>query len=143
MHLFLFFLCHHSNVRFYFYFQYHYHFYFPSHLIFTNSDRCNLISTFEFVLLNYCILSLFLNPRVVHLQGGFLSSEWLNKPQPLIDSLANVSLRKYLPWIQYWGGWDLFQEMLVTLNIIAKKHSVSLSNVAVNIVKILNSICNT
>ena len=50
--------------------------------------------------------------------------EWLNKKQPLIDSLENVSLRKYLPWIQYWGGWELFQEMLTTLNVIAKKHSV-------------------
>ena len=62
-----------------------------------------------------------------------------NKKQPLIDSLENVSLRKYLPWIQYWGGWELFQEMLTTLNVIAKKHSVSLSNVAVRNIKILNS----
>jgi aryl-alcohol dehydrogenase-like predicted oxidoreductase len=65
------------------------------------------------------------------LMGGFLSSDWLGKPEPLIDSLTNVSLRKYLPWIKYWGGWGLFQEMLIVLDVIAKKHSVSLSNVAV------------
>lgn len=51
--------------------------------------------------------------------------------------LANVSLRKYLPWIRLWGGWDLFQELLRTLNSIALKHSerfdskYSISNVAV------------
>ena len=64
------------------------------------------------------------------LLGGFLSSEWLGKPAPSMDSLTNVSLRKYLPWIYYWGGWTLFQELLLVLNTIAQKHSVSLSNVA-------------
>ena len=67
------------------------------------------------------------------LQGGFISSEWLNKPEPVFDKLKNVSLRKYMPWIHYWGGWPLFQEMLNTLDVIAKKHSVSISNVAVRL----------
>lgn len=66
-------------------------------------------------------------------QGGFISSEWLNKPEPVFDKLKNVSLRKYMPWIHYWGGWPLFQEMLNTLDVIAKKHSVSISNVAVRL----------
>eukprot|EP00596_Hydrurales_sp_CCMP1899_P007190 CAMPEP_0119044360 /NCGR_PEP_ID=MMETSP1177-20130426/30893_1 /TAXON_ID=2985 /ORGANISM="Ochromonas sp, Strain CCMP1899" /LENGTH=374 /DNA_ID=CAMNT_0007014373 /DNA_START=203 /DNA_END=1327 /DNA_ORIENTATION=- len=65
------------------------------------------------------------------LMGGFLSKEWMGKQEPLYDSLENVSLRKYLPWIKYWGGWSLFQEMLTVLDIIGKKHSVSLSNIAV------------
>jgi hypothetical protein len=65
-------------------------------------------------------------------QGGFLSEEWVGKPEPLIDSLSNVSLRKYLPWIKYWGGWGLFQEMLTVLGTVAKKHSVSIPNVAVS-----------
>lgn len=69
------------------------------------------------------------------LKGGFISSEWLNKPEPLNDKLKNVSLRKYLPWIKYWGGWGLFQQMLSTLDVIAKKHSVSISNVAVSYVR--------
>jgi aryl-alcohol dehydrogenase-like predicted oxidoreductase len=43
------------------------------------------------------------------LLGGFLSSQWLGQPEPDGNSLTNVSLRKYLPWIQIWGGWSLFQ----------------------------------
>ena len=43
------------------------------------------------------------------LLGGFLSEKWLRKPEPAMESLSNVSLRKYLPWIGYWGGWALFQ----------------------------------
>ena len=73
--------------------------------------------------------SLFLTP--LSLQGGFISNEWLNKPEPNVDKLKNVSLRKYYPWIRYWGGWSLFQEMLNVLNVIANKYSVSISNVAV------------
>lgn len=61
----------------------------------------------------------------------------MNKPEPLIDSLSNVSLRKYLPWIQYWGGWGLLQEMLAVLGVIAEKHSVSISNVAVRAIDII------
>ena len=32
--------------------------------------------------------------------------------------------------IDAWGGWDLFQELLVVLGQIAKKHSASIANVA-------------
>jgi aryl-alcohol dehydrogenase-like predicted oxidoreductase len=64
------------------------------------------------------------------LLGGFLSSSWLGQPEPDFNLLTNVSLRKYLPWIQYWGGWGLFQELLQVLNSIAAKYNVSLSNVA-------------
>jgi aryl-alcohol dehydrogenase-like predicted oxidoreductase len=32
--------------------------------------------------------------------------------------------------IRSWGGWDLFQELLATLRIIATKHNVDISNVA-------------
>lgn len=65
------------------------------------------------------------------LLGGFISSKWLNQREPDERSLPNVSLRKYLPWIQLWGGWDLFQDLLVVLNTIANKYQVSISNVAV------------
>ena len=69
------------------------------------------------------------------LLGGFLSSKWLGKAEPDYDALSNVSLRKYLPWIKYWGGggdqsWGLFQELLSTLDSIGKKHGTSISNVA-------------
>ena len=32
--------------------------------------------------------------------------------------------------IDAWGGWTLFQELLSTLNKIAKKHKVSIANIA-------------
>jgi aryl-alcohol dehydrogenase-like predicted oxidoreductase len=32
--------------------------------------------------------------------------------------------------IDAWGGWNLFQELLVNLNRIAQKHGVSIANVA-------------
>ncbi len=68
------------------------------------------------------------------LLGGFLSSTWLGKSEPDYDSLSNVSLRKYLPWIKYWGGgensWQLFQELLLNLDKIGKKYDTSISNVA-------------
>jgi aryl-alcohol dehydrogenase-like predicted oxidoreductase len=72
------------------------------------------------------------------LLGGFISDFWLGQPDPSTGTtskqaevrMKNVSLRKYLPWIRYWGGWPLFQELLVTLKTIANKHDVSLSNVA-------------
>lgn len=64
------------------------------------------------------------------LLGGFLTDTWLDKSEPNSASLANVSLRKYLPWIQLWGGWDKFQSLLRTLHIIAQKHSVTIANVA-------------
>jgi aryl-alcohol dehydrogenase-like predicted oxidoreductase len=64
------------------------------------------------------------------LLGGFISPYWKGKRMPKSDELSNVSLRKYLPWIQYWGGWGLFQEMLTVLDTVAEKHSVSMANVA-------------
>ncbi|KAJ1404274.1 NADP-dependent oxidoreductase domain-containing protein [Ochromonadaceae sp. CCMP2298] len=68
------------------------------------------------------------------LLGGFLSSLWLGQREPSVGDDASrymtASLRKYLKWIQIWGGWALFQELLVVLNTIAQKHHVSLSNVA-------------
>jgi aryl-alcohol dehydrogenase-like predicted oxidoreductase len=71
------------------------------------------------------------------LLGGFLSSYWIGKAEPseydgsIGRDLTNISLRKYLPWIKIWGGWNLFQELLRTLQVIAEKHHVSLSNIAV------------
>lgn len=72
------------------------------------------------------------------LLGGFISDFWLGQPDPSAGGasrqaeakLRNVSLRKYLPWIRYWGGWSLFQEMLQVLKTVGNKHQVSLSNVA-------------
>ena len=61
--------------------------------------------------------------------GGFLSSRWVGMPDPR-DSLSNRSLTKYKLIIEEFGGWTLFQDLLAALSQIARRHSVSLTNVA-------------
>jgi diketogulonate reductase-like aldo/keto reductase/enamine deaminase RidA (YjgF/YER057c/UK114 family) len=66
------------------------------------------------------------------LAGGFLSERWLGRPEPAEGEIAgNWSLLKYHRFIQVFGGWELFQELLRALADIAGKHEVSISNVAV------------
>ncbi|KAH6886903.1 NADP-dependent oxidoreductase domain-containing protein [Thelonectria olida] len=63
--------------------------------------------------------------------GGFLAHKWMNKPEPdIYDKSTTPSQRKYHGMIRSWGGWQLFQGLLHTLNAIAAKHDVSISNVA-------------
>jgi aryl-alcohol dehydrogenase-like predicted oxidoreductase len=59
------------------------------------------------------------------LAGGFLSEAWLGKPEPA-DGLVNRSLIKYLLIIQDFGGWPLFQKLLQVLDVVARKHKVSI-----------------
>jgi aryl-alcohol dehydrogenase-like predicted oxidoreductase len=63
--------------------------------------------------------------------GGFLSEKYLGKPEPNGFSLETVSLKKYKNMIQAWGGWNLFQTLLKTLNAIAQKHQVTIANIAI------------
>ncbi|MDE1728427.1 aldo/keto reductase [Candidatus Nitrosotalea okcheonensis] len=62
--------------------------------------------------------------------GGFLSDKYLGKSEPVRSGLNTYSLQKYKNMIDQWGGWDLFQELLHTLNEIAIKHDSSIANVA-------------
>lgn len=62
------------------------------------------------------------------LNGGFLSEKWLGKPEP--TSIPDWSKSKYKRFIDTAGGWTIFQQLLATLDGIAKRHRVSLSNVA-------------
>jgi aryl-alcohol dehydrogenase-like predicted oxidoreductase len=66
--------------------------------------------------------------------GGFLSANYLGQPEPGRLALNTASLRKYKAIIDAWGGWELFQSLLVTLAAIAAKHQVSIANVAVRYV---------
>jgi aryl-alcohol dehydrogenase-like predicted oxidoreductase len=66
--------------------------------------------------------------------GGLLTERYLNKPEPFGEQLYTASLYKYKNMIDRWGGWDLFQELLLTLKTIAKKYNVSIANVAVRYV---------
>ncbi|KWZ39962.1 aldo/keto reductase [Burkholderia savannae] len=60
--------------------------------------------------------------------GGFLSKRWLGAKEP--DEIANRSLVKYKLIIDDFGGWELFQALLETLERIAVKHRASISTVA-------------
>jgi aryl-alcohol dehydrogenase-like predicted oxidoreductase len=64
--------------------------------------------------------------------GGLLSEKYLGKPEPSLTDLNTLSLQKYKKMIDKWGDWNLFQRLLLVLDSIAKKHNVSISNVAIN-----------
>ncbi len=62
--------------------------------------------------------------------GGLLSEKYIKTTEPENAQLDTPSLRKYKKMIDIWGGWGLFQELLVVLNEVAIKHKVSIANVA-------------
>jgi aryl-alcohol dehydrogenase-like predicted oxidoreductase len=62
--------------------------------------------------------------------GGLLSEHYLDRPEPARAALTTASLKKYKQMIDAWGGWGLFQQLLATLNAIARRHNVSIANVA-------------
>ncbi len=63
------------------------------------------------------------------LLGGLLSEKYLGRPEPRRAELATASLQKYKNMIDAWGGWTLFQELLVALNQVADRHGVGIANV--------------
>jgi aryl-alcohol dehydrogenase-like predicted oxidoreductase len=64
-----------------------------------------------------------------HLLGGFLSADWIGKPEAG-EPYANRSLRKYKLIIEDFGGWDLFQELLRALKAIGDRLGVGPGEVA-------------
>jgi aryl-alcohol dehydrogenase-like predicted oxidoreductase/enamine deaminase RidA (YjgF/YER057c/UK114 family) len=62
--------------------------------------------------------------------GGFLTEKWLGKSEPKQENLPTWSQNKYKRFIDVAGGWDVYQDLLKTLDKIAKKHDVSIANVA-------------
>lgn len=61
--------------------------------------------------------------------GGFLSEKYLGQKEPK-EPYENRSLIKYKLIIDDFGGWDIFQTLLKTLETIARKYGVSITNVA-------------
>jgi aryl-alcohol dehydrogenase-like predicted oxidoreductase len=61
--------------------------------------------------------------------GGFLSERWLGQREPG-EAFANRSLTKYKLIIDDFGGWELFQELLGTLQRVGAKHGVGITAVA-------------
>ncbi|KAF9076351.1 NADP-dependent oxidoreductase domain-containing protein [Rhodocollybia butyracea] len=63
--------------------------------------------------------------------GGFLSDAWLNKPIPnRYSNKLTPSQRKYLDMISAWGGWNLFQDLLVVLKNIGDIYGLGISSIA-------------
>lgn len=60
--------------------------------------------------------------------GGFLSEKWLGKAEPA--EIPDWSRSKYKRFIDVAGGWQALQDVLATASDIARKHGVSISNVA-------------
>ena len=63
------------------------------------------------------------------LAGGFLSSRWLDQPEPR-EPQENRSLTKYKLIIEEAGGWEHFQLLLRTLARIGEKHGASAGTAA-------------
>jgi len=60
--------------------------------------------------------------------GGFLSARWLGQSEPA--AIADWSRSKYKRFIDTAGGWQAFQAVLRAADAVARKHGVSISNVA-------------
>jgi aryl-alcohol dehydrogenase-like predicted oxidoreductase/enamine deaminase RidA (YjgF/YER057c/UK114 family) len=60
--------------------------------------------------------------------GGFLSDRWVGATEPA--DIADWSRMKYKRFVDAAGGWRQFQALLATLAPIARKHGVSVSNLA-------------
>ena len=64
------------------------------------------------------------------LAGGLLSERWLGVAEPAADGITDWSKMKYRRFIDAIGGWSAYQQVLSALSTIAKRHEVSISNVA-------------
>ena len=64
------------------------------------------------------------------LGGGFLSERWLGAPEPAMDGIPDWSKMKYKRFIQAIGGWEVLQSILAAAHAVARKHGVSIANVA-------------
>ena len=65
--------------------------------------------------------------------GGWLSDRWLGVPTKPSPRHATVSFRMYSTPLERWSGgrWDLFQELLRTLRMVADRLDTTIANVAV------------
>jgi aryl-alcohol dehydrogenase-like predicted oxidoreductase/enamine deaminase RidA (YjgF/YER057c/UK114 family) len=62
--------------------------------------------------------------------GGFLTERWLGRPEPDWDRLDTWSQMKYGRFIRAAGGWGAFQGVLRAADAVARRHGVSVANVA-------------
>jgi aryl-alcohol dehydrogenase-like predicted oxidoreductase len=62
------------------------------------------------------------------LGGGFLTDRWVGAAEP--KAFDDWSKQKYRRFVDALGGWDVLQALLAALAAIARKHQVSVANVA-------------
>jgi aryl-alcohol dehydrogenase-like predicted oxidoreductase/enamine deaminase RidA (YjgF/YER057c/UK114 family) len=64
------------------------------------------------------------------LAGGLISERWLGRPEPGAGDIGDWSKMKYKRFIDAIGGWSVLQGMLRALDRVARRHRVSIPNVA-------------
>ena len=62
--------------------------------------------------------------------GGWLTERWLGQPEPDWENTGTWSRMKYGRFIRAAGGWARYQEVLAAAAGVAKRHGVSIANVA-------------
>jgi aryl-alcohol dehydrogenase-like predicted oxidoreductase/enamine deaminase RidA (YjgF/YER057c/UK114 family) len=64
------------------------------------------------------------------LGGGFLTERWLGRSEPTSADIADWSKSKYKRFVDEIGGWAALQGILGVTAAIARRHGVSIANVA-------------
>jgi aryl-alcohol dehydrogenase-like predicted oxidoreductase/enamine deaminase RidA (YjgF/YER057c/UK114 family) len=64
------------------------------------------------------------------LAGGFLTDRWVGRPEPTAEDVPDWSKSKYRRFIEAVGGWAAVQGVLSAAAAIARRHGVSVANVA-------------
>jgi aryl-alcohol dehydrogenase-like predicted oxidoreductase/enamine deaminase RidA (YjgF/YER057c/UK114 family) len=68
------------------------------------------------------------------LAGGWLSDRWLGREEPDWERTGTWSQMKYGRFVRAAGGWPALQRVLAAADRVARRHGVSLANVAVRYV---------
>lgn len=64
------------------------------------------------------------------LAGGLLTGKWHGMPRPADGDIKDWSTMKYLRFVDQTGGWDVLQSILDAVQTVARRHGVSIGNVA-------------
>jgi aryl-alcohol dehydrogenase-like predicted oxidoreductase len=64
------------------------------------------------------------------LAGGWLSDRWLGRPEPDWEHEGTWSQMKYGRFVRAAGGWKALQRVLRAADAVARRHGVSIANVA-------------
>jgi aryl-alcohol dehydrogenase-like predicted oxidoreductase/enamine deaminase RidA (YjgF/YER057c/UK114 family) len=62
--------------------------------------------------------------------GGWLSERWLDQPEPDWERNGTWSQMKYGRFVRAAGGWSALQRLLGAASSVARRHGVSIANVA-------------